>query len=657
MTEEDKESAKRERSEEEQGGDETDDRPAKVAKVDESAEENGGSDAPPPKEAAADDTQENADNEKDATSSKESDSAKETAKEPPTDEKSEEPNAKEEDANASAAGENPGPDATKDDTPPVSQAPAAPSVAVIDPPVSGGPTGPSVTAPETVLQDPGVPVASLTQSTAPVAAAQTLEERDQLSPLFIGKVIGKGGEMIRDLQARSGARIDVDPNGIPGQARVITYRGTRQTIDAAKYMVQILCQEGTSENDLPLGQAKQELLIVPAQSIGKVIGRSGDMIRELQSRSTARILIDHAGTSGVPPDQKQITVRGSEQAVAKAKEMIMFLVANPMVEALQSLKLLTEEKLKRGSEWGSGPPYPNLPNQGYNMTPDMLGSVALGYPPQGYGGGGGSYPSQAPPQQHYGQTYGGGGGGGQEADIAYVPRQFLGRIIGQKGVTINDLQRRSGCNLQVNQSIPHSQDAEIAIRGPRQGIEMAKSMIQEILEVGPGHQYAGGASSGYSGGGGGAYQGQGGGGGYQQGYGYQQQPTAPQGYGYQQPPAQGGYGYQQQPPQAAGYGRQPQGQGYGSFQAPQYGHGHAQGSYGQPAAPPAPGPPPVASMWKSATSPDGQGGYTSSRMARKCLDWKQWIKFYSLFFLYRAAVYYYNEQTGETSWEKPVGMP
>jgi hypothetical protein len=99
---------------------------------------------------------------------------------------------------------------------------------------------------------------------------QIIEERGEVSAVYIGRVIGKGGEMIRDLQARSGASINVEQKAPPGQPRVITYRGTRKTVDFAKLLVTMLSQEGVSEDDLPLGQAKREYLIIPAQSVGKV---------------------------------------------------------------------------------------------------------------------------------------------------------------------------------------------------------------------------------------------------------------------------------------------------------------------------------------------------------------------------------------------------
>jgi KH domain len=71
---------------------------------------------------------------------------------------------------------------------------------------------------------------------------------------------------------------------------------------------------------------------------------------------------------------------------------------------------------------------------------------------------------------------------------------------GTRGVTVNDLQRRSGCDIQINQDVPPGRDCEITITGTRQGIEMTKQMLQEIIAVGPGHPYAGGQGGGGGGG-------------------------------------------------------------------------------------------------------------------------------------------------------------
>jgi far upstream element-binding protein len=475
----------------------------------------------------------------------------------------------------------------------------------------------------------------------PPVTEVTVEETEQISSQLIGKVIGKGGESIRDLMARSGARMDVEQNVPPGLPRTLTYRGTRRSVDFAKMLVRMLTTEGVNESELPLGDATREILVIPAQSVGKIIGRAGDMVREIQSRSGARVQVEHSAPSSsagmVPPDKKQVTITGLEPSVVKAKEMIMFLVSNPMVDALTSLNLLADDKLRGGGVWGSGPPYPNLPNQGYNMTPDMVAGGAAAYQ-QGMGAGAyggapfagvGAYGGHQAYPGGAGAAYAAapyaaptGGGGAVEVDVTNVQRQYLGRIIGQRGVTINDLQRRSGCDIQVNQQQSMgSPDAEITIRGTRQGIEHVKHMIREIIEVGPAHPYAGGGDSAR----GGAHHGGGGGGGYG---GYQQQ----QGYDYAQ---QAAYGAYQQPQMQQSYGQQQQSYGYQlpvAAQQPSYGqtatyssggqlnfgipgpYGAGQqggASYGTPAQPPVaslpPQQPPRSSSWKTATTPEGQG--------------------------------------------------
>jgi far upstream element-binding protein len=532
---------------------------------------------------------------------------------------------------------------------------AAPATVVADPRVSAASnsSNPRVITtntssdPRAATQQPAIP--SGVPGVDPNAQAtitnpdQLVEERGEVSALYVGRVIGKGGEMIRDLQARSGARIDVDQNVPAGQPRVITYRGTRQTVDFAKRLVQMLSTEGIHENDLPLGHASQEFLIIPAQAVGKVIGRGGEMIRELQSRSQAKIQIDHTGQSGIPTDQKQVTITGTHEAVVKAKEMVLLLVANPLMDAQQSLNMLIDDKVRRGNKWGSGPPYMNLPNQGINMQPHMVPpqfqAMSQGYgsyqPPQAHHGGGGGYPVQ---QQQQALPYGGplppggppgypphhpqayappyGSADGRENDVFYAPKQFMGRIIGGKGVTVNDLQRRSGCDIQINQDVAPGQDCEISLKGTRQAIEMAKAMIQEIIDVGPQHPYAGGMDS-YSG----PASGGGGGGGYHGAYAQQQYPPYQQ-QQQQQGYEQAAYGQAAYMPQGGGYGQPPlqvMGGGYG-HQQPQ----HSQyGGYLAPHQPVAPLP---VSAWKAATAPDGQ-------------------------------IYYYNERTGETQWDKPAGMP
>lgn len=488
----------------------------------------------------------------------------------------------------------PAPKAVPAPAPKVAPAPAAlpPGVPcgtpapVVPAPVAPAPVAPAPVAPAPVAPAPVAPV--------PVAPAPeaVLEETGSVPALYVGRVIGRGGETVRDLQARSGCRIDVDQNVPRDAPRIITYRGTRAAIDLARRLVALLCTEGGDDANLPLGRASRRLVRVPETAVGKIIGRAGEMIRKMQSESQASIQVDHTG-GGAEAGRRLVTITGTPESVAKAEEMVLFLAANPAVDALQALNMLTRDKTQGGGVWGSGPPYPNLPNQGQGM-PDQ-GAAAEGYPGGGYGGpapgyGGGGYSGGT-----YGPAGGDVGGTGPGSDVFPCSKTHVGRVIGQKGVTINDIQKRSGCDIQINQNVPQGQDCQITLRGSREGIEMAKRMLQDIIELGSNHPYAGGHGQ-FGVGQQGADQG------YQQpAYGYGHPGQHPQMYA-QQPYGMAPMQYGGQP----GYS-QPQ-----TYPTQQYGVPH-----GAPQAPPSP--------WKAATAADGQ-------------------------------VYYYNQITQETQWDRPAGM-
>mmetsp|Transcript_28604 Transcript_28604/g.47338 ORF Transcript_28604/g.47338 Transcript_28604/m.47338 type:complete len:643 (-) Transcript_28604:330-2258(-) len=501
----------------------------------------------------------------------------------------------------------------------------------------------SVTAPPSGLPPAASPVDPTVAATI-TNPNSIVEERGEVSAQYVGKVIGKGGEMLRDLQARAGCRLDVDQNVPHGNPRILTYRGTRKTVDLAKQMVSMLCTPQGNEGNLPLGEARRKDLMVPASSVGKIIGRAGEMVRELQSRSQAKIQVDHTGKA-YNSDTRSVSIIGTTEAVVKAEEMVLFLVANPLLDAMKAIRMLVDDKLKSGGRWGSGPPYVSMPNQGQNMAPMDGGGGYNNGPPQnqqfgGGGGGGGGYQQGGPPSGQGG--YGGppphqqqqqGVGGyqndrGSESEIFPAAKMYMGRIIGQRGATINDLQKRSGCDIQINQDVAPGQDCVITIKGARQGVEHTKQMLREIIEMGPNHPYAGG---------GGQYQQQGNQqqGGYQQpANNYMQQAPMHGGYQQQQQQGQQMYGHHQQqqpyggqhhapPQQYAPPMQQQQQYGMPPYQQPGGYPPQAAPGYRQQQLPPMAAPVP---MWKSATAADGQ-------------------------------VYYYNEKTGETQWDKPPGVP
>ena len=320
----------------------------------------------------------------------------------------------------------------------------------------------------------------------PAPTDQSVVEKSELTLEVAGRVIGKGGEVIRNLIARSGAQIDVDPSPAPGLPRLITFQGQRSKVDFAKQLVQMIAS-GVKDTDLPLGEARQEMMAIPTSATGKVIGRGGEIIREITSRSQAKVDFDHSSPNS---EEKTVIVTGTVEAVAKAKEMISFLAANPDLDAIKALNVLVDEKLRSGTSWGTGGPYLNLPNHGSAMKIEMLepsssqipafapvpSLPAFVPPPQ---------PSVVPPSYPLQAT----ALCATINETMFCKKQHVGRIIGSKGSTIKDLQQRSGTNIQIKQDVPYGADCEIQVTGSSEGINMARQMIRQIIDGGADHLF------------------------------------------------------------------------------------------------------------------------------------------------------------------------
>jgi len=188
-------------------------------------------------------------------------------------------------------------------------------------------------------------------------------------PSMVGKVIGRGGETIRALQSASDAKISVNQDFPPDVAREITITGSAQSVERAAQMVRevINAEPGAAQMVIQRicqteGIGNTEVVLAPKSIIGRIIGRGGETIKNIQKQSRAALQIDQSG------DPCQITVSGQPAAVEAAKECINAIV-------------------------NGGDPFQPTGYGGY-------GQQQGGYGGGGYGGGG------------YDGGYGGGGYGG-----------------------------------------------------------------------------------------------------------------------------------------------------------------------------------------------------------------------------------------------------
>ena len=152
----------------------------------------------------------------------------------------------------------------------------------------------------------------------------------------IGRIIGSRGSTINNIQDESGAKVDIAKDEM-GDEKEVTITGSRDSVSKAQEMIREILGDDSGEggrsnrfgdstssrqnHDTSGGDS--EVIRVAENSVGRIIGRSGATINEIRDESGATIDIAKE-SSGY---EKEVTLRGSPSAIAKAREMISNLVA------------------------------------------------------------------------------------------------------------------------------------------------------------------------------------------------------------------------------------------------------------------------------------------------------------------------------------------
>lgn len=156
----------------------------------------------------------------------------------------------------------------------------------------------------------------------------------------VGLVIGKGGETIKSLQEKSGAKMVIIQDG-PGQELVekpLRISGDPQKVEHAKQLVFDLILEkeafnnrgggGGFNNGATVGGEQAEVF-VPKVAVGVVIGKGGDMIKKIQGETGCKLQFI-LGKNDSPGDRRCI-ISGTKQQVDDAKQTIEELIESVMV--------------------------------------------------------------------------------------------------------------------------------------------------------------------------------------------------------------------------------------------------------------------------------------------------------------------------------------
>lgn len=143
----------------------------------------------------------------------------------------------------------------------------------------------------------------------------------------VGLIIGRGGDNIKELQIKSKAKINIVPadQSVNGQ-RPINLIGDREQMEEAKRLIyQIVADDeaGIPVSRKPTAEAmgpgsRQEVLKVPQDAVGMIIGKGGENVRDMQNISSCGIKVSSQNNQ----EFREITLTGTDATIAHAKHLI-----------------------------------------------------------------------------------------------------------------------------------------------------------------------------------------------------------------------------------------------------------------------------------------------------------------------------------------------
>jgi len=160
---------------------------------------------------------------------------------------------------------------------------------------------------------------------------QSSEVQDWTVPeRMVGLIIGKGGESIANIYAKSGCKIQFAPDSAGMADRPCTLSGTPEGIIKAKELVAEIIQSAHDNfpglaNDSTVGNDVIELYI-PGNKVGLIIGKAGETIRTLQVRAEVKMVLIQE-TNQPTAHEKLLRIIGESQKCQLAKDMVMDLIA------------------------------------------------------------------------------------------------------------------------------------------------------------------------------------------------------------------------------------------------------------------------------------------------------------------------------------------
>lgn len=255
-----------------------------------------------------------------------------------------------------------------------------------------------------------------------MAGGPTVTQIIECTQPQVGKIIGTGGAVIKELQSKSGARIQIDQDFPPEVPRKINVTGTAAAVTLGIQLIQNIMAGGSMLAGMPVaagmnpygaapasgmgamqtyGNEAKQTIEVPKMIVGKIIGRGGEVITMIQRKSGARAMVDQQVPDGMPC---KVNITGTPQTVAACAQIIQeIMMGVPVHQAGSSLPPPQASPYGAAANPYGANPYgmaAGFPNMAMGMAPMMTPYGAYGANPY-------ANPQMAQMQQQYAMGAGG----------------------------------------------------------------------------------------------------------------------------------------------------------------------------------------------------------------------------------------------------------
>jgi len=175
---------------------------------------------------------------------------------------------------------------------------------------------------------------------------QKRDDDEQTDDMFIpagdcGKIIGRGGSKIRELQDHTNCRIKVDRDDTGDGTRRVELKGDVDAIKNARMEINKILEGGDDRGSggrQSYGQQRgygggggggrggggfgggdKEVMQIDSSFVGRIIGKGGSRVRELQDETGCRINVSRDGGQY---GQTDVELIGDRNAIARARDAI-----------------------------------------------------------------------------------------------------------------------------------------------------------------------------------------------------------------------------------------------------------------------------------------------------------------------------------------------